>query len=43
MQPLLSIRNLSIRFHTEAAITEAVKNISFDVNRGEIVAIVGEL
>ncbi|HYF29737.1 MAG TPA: ABC transporter ATP-binding protein [Chitinophagaceae bacterium] len=42
MHPLLSIRNLSIQFKTESVITEAVKNISFDVNRGEIVAIVGE-
>lgn len=40
--PLLSIRDLSIEFHTEAAVTKAVKNISFDVDRGEIVAIVGE-
>jgi peptide/nickel transport system ATP-binding protein len=39
---LLSIRDLSVQFHTEAGITDAVKNISFDVNRGEIVAIVGE-
>lgn len=40
--PLLSVRDLSVQFHTEASVTEAVKNISFDVDRGEIVAIVGE-
>ena len=28
MQPLFDIRNLTVQFHTEAAITEAVKNIS---------------
>jgi len=40
--PLLHISNLSIQFETEASLTEAVRNISFEVNRGEIVAIVGE-
>jgi peptide/nickel transport system ATP-binding protein len=39
---LLSVNNLSIEFHTEASVTEAVRNISFSVDRGEIVAIVGE-
>jgi peptide/nickel transport system ATP-binding protein len=39
---LLRVNNLSIQFHTEASVTEAVRNISFEVNRGEIVAIVGE-
>lgn len=39
---LLSVNNLSIKFHTEASVTEAVRNISFNVDRGEIVAIVGE-
>jgi peptide/nickel transport system ATP-binding protein len=42
MHPLLQISNLSVQFHTEAGITDAVRNISFQVNRGEIVAIVGE-
>src|SRR5689334_21627396 len=39
---LLHISNLSIQFETEASLTEAVRNISFEVNRGEILAIVGE-
>lgn len=39
---LLSVNNLSIEFHTEASVTQAVKDISFTVNREEIVAIVGE-
>ena len=42
MMPLLSIKSLSIDFKTEASQTAAVKNISFDVGPGELVAIVGE-
>ena len=42
MQPLLKIENLSIDFVTENQTTHAVKNISLEVNRGEIVALVGE-
>lgn len=42
MQPLLSIENLSIDFITENQVTPAVKNISLEVNRGEILALVGE-
>ncbi|MBS1655723.1 MAG: ABC transporter ATP-binding protein, partial [Bacteroidetes bacterium] len=42
MTPLLQIKNLQVRFHSESGITEAVKNISFTVSRGETVALVGE-
>jgi peptide/nickel transport system ATP-binding protein len=42
MQPLLSIENLSVDFITDQQTTNAVKNISLEVNRGEILAIVGE-
>ena len=42
MFPLLQIKNLSIDFVSEKEKTNAVKNISFFVNRGEIVALVGE-
>ena len=42
MLPLLEIKNLSISFVTESGTTEALKNISFTINRGETVAIVGE-
>src|SRR3712207_4358531 len=42
MALLLSIQNLSIDFVTEGQRTEAVKDISFTVNRGEILALVGE-
>jgi peptide/nickel transport system ATP-binding protein len=40
--PLLQIRDLFIRFVSENGTTEAVRNLSFKVNRGEILAIVGE-
>jgi len=42
MQPLLSIKNLSIDFHTESSITKALKNITIEINSGEVVALVGE-
>lgn len=42
MQPLLSIENLSVDFITEQQTTHAVRNISLEVHRGEILAIVGE-
>ena len=40
--PLLQIKNLSVDFVTESGSTAAVNNISFEINRGETVAIVGE-
>ena len=42
MQPLLSIENLSVDFLSENGSVNAVKNISIDVSKGEILAIVGE-
>ena len=42
MLPLLSIKNLSIDFHTGLSITNALKNINVEVNNGEVVALVGE-
>jgi len=42
LEPLLQIQNLSVDFITEDETTHAVKNISFDVNQNEIVALVGE-
>ena len=39
---LLSVKNLTIRFHTRNGVIKAVENISFSVNRGETLAIVGE-
>jgi peptide/nickel transport system ATP-binding protein len=42
MQPLLSIKNLSIVFSGASGTVKALKNISFTVNRNEVVALVGE-
>ena len=42
MQPLLRIQNLSVDFSTGGRVNNAVKNISFEVNKGEILALVGE-
>ena len=39
---LLQIKDLSVDFVTDSGITSVVKNISFEINRGETVAIVGE-
>lgn len=40
--PLLQIRSLKVEFETEIDKTTAVQGISFEVNKGETVAIVGE-
>lgn len=42
MLPLLQLKNLSLDFVTEQEKNQALKSISFSVNRGEIVALVGE-
>jgi peptide/nickel transport system ATP-binding protein len=40
--PILSVRKLVVNFKVEAGQVEAVKGVSFDVYRGETVAVVGE-
>ncbi|MEO6838274.1 MAG: ABC transporter ATP-binding protein [Ginsengibacter sp.] len=40
--PLLQIKNFSVDFVTDSGITSAIKNISFEINQSETVAIVGE-
>ena len=41
-EPLLSVRDLSVVFHQGGKTTRAVENVSFDIARGEVVALVGE-
>jgi microcin C transport system ATP-binding protein len=40
--PLLSVRNLGVRFRQESAATTAVEGASFDIAKGETLALVGE-
>ncbi|MEI8235327.1 MAG: ABC transporter ATP-binding protein [Verrucomicrobiota bacterium] len=40
--PLLEVRNLSIRFATEEAAVDAVREVSFRIEKGETLAVVGE-
>ena len=42
MAPLVDVRDLSVRFAAGPTVVDAVKNISFSVAKGEIVALVGE-
>ena len=41
-QPLLDIRDLSVAFHQQGRTSVAVDRISFEIKRGECVALVGE-
>ncbi len=40
--PLVAVRDLSVDFRAGARVTHAVKRISFDIAKGETVALVGE-
>ena len=40
--PLLSVRDLSVAFSQGGATTLAVDHVSFDIGKGETVALVGE-
>ncbi|WP_146586035.1 ABC transporter ATP-binding protein [Puniceibacterium confluentis] len=41
-EPLLDVRNLSVTFHTARGPVQAVKNVSWSINKGEVLAILGE-
>ena len=42
MLPLVQIKNFSVSFSQENGISDAVKNISFNIPRGKITALIGE-
>ncbi len=42
VRPALAIRGLSVSFRTDAGVVGAVRDVSFSVDPGEVVAVVGE-
>jgi oligopeptide transport system ATP-binding protein len=40
--PILTVENLSVVFHTYAGAVQAVRDVSFTLGKGEVLAIVGE-
>ena len=42
MEKILDVKNLRISFRTNSGRVKAVRDISFDLNKGETIAIVGE-
>ena len=42
MDKILDVQNLSVSFHTYAGEVQSVRGISFHLNKGETLAIVGE-
>jgi microcin C transport system ATP-binding protein len=42
MSALLQVKDLKVGFRQDGKLTHAVKGVSFDVHRGEVVALVGE-
>ncbi|MFQ5972155.1 MAG: ABC transporter ATP-binding protein [Alphaproteobacteria bacterium] len=42
MAPLLQVRDLSVEFRTPGGLVDAVRGVTFDIEKGETVALVGE-
>lgn len=42
MEELLKVKDLRVSFHSYAGVVKAVRGVSFSLNRGEVLAIVGE-
>ena len=42
MEKKLLVKNLTVSFRTDNGKLQAVRDISFDLNKGETIAIVGE-
>ena len=42
MRNLLEVRDLNVRFRQDGVVTHAVRDVSFDLKKGETVALVGE-
>jgi peptide/nickel transport system ATP-binding protein len=42
MHPTLSVQNLSIEYKARRGRVQAIRNVSFDVNKGEALALIGE-
>lgn len=42
VENLLEIKNLNVRFQTENGLVHALRNVSFEVRQGEVLALVGE-
>ena len=41
-ESILNVKDLKVSYHTYAGEVQSVRGVSFDVDRGEVLAIVGE-